>query len=614
MATITQKKRNIKYLNRDFESFKRDLIEYLRVYFPDTIADFNESSVGMMFTEIPAFIGDNLSFYLDKRVGESFTETAREAKMLLKHARQLGFKPFGKTSAVGVIDCYLKVPAITINQNIVPDMRYAGIISRGAKLKSKTGKTYETLIDADFSTVWDGSGVPSPLLVTVADRDATTKQPKTFVLKKTGIDIKAGETKTTTFSIGAYKAFQKLTFADDDVLEILSIIDSERNIWYEVDYLAQDTIFDGVPNVGADATDVPYVLKLRSVPYRFVSEYNIATNKTSMVFGTGDAQAFDGELIPDLGDLALPLYGKTTFTDFTIDPQNFLKTRTLGLAPTNTQLNCSYRVGGGVDTNAGTGEINSVASSVFEIGDSTLDSAIIRDVGNSFSVLNSSPIRGGRDALTLDELRQLIPASFSAQSRVVTTPDFIVRALSMPSRYGSVFRANAKVNSLNNNAVELIVLSRDAAGNVTLAPSDLKNNLKTYLSRFRMMTDAIEILDGAIINISVNFSVLTNPDYNKTEVLANCIDALQDFFKVDTWQLNQPINLTDIYTTLAAIPGVLSVIDVNIINRVGNFEGRSYSNTSFNVKKNTRNGIVYGMENAIFSVQYPTRDIAGVAR
>lgn len=614
MATITQKTRSLKYLSRDFESFKRDLIEYLRVYFPDTINDFSESSVGMMFTEIPSFIGDNLSFYLDKRVGETFTETAREAKMMARHARQLGFKPFGKTSAVGVIDGYLKVPAININQNIVPDMRYAGIIARGAKLKSKSGKTYETLVDADFSTVWDGTGTPPATLVAVADRDSVTKQPKTFVLKKTNIDVKAGETKTTTFSVGAYKAFLKLTFSDDDVLEVLSVVDSERNIWYEVDYLAQDTIFDGVPNTGNDATEVPYVLKLRSVPYRFITEYNISTNKTSMIFGTGDAQSFDGELIPDLGDLALPLYGKNTFTDFSIDPQNFLKTRTLGLAPTNTQLNVSYRVGGGIDTNVGSGEINSVVGSTFELGDSTLDASTVRDVGNSFAVLNAAPIQGGRDALTLDELRQLIPASFSAQSRVVTPPDFIVRALSMPSRFGSVFRANAKLNPLNNNSVELIVLSKDSSGNVTLAPNDLKNNLKTYFSRFRMMTDALEIMDGSIINVAVNFSVLTNPDFNKTEVVANCIDSLQNYFKIDNFQLNQPINLTDIYVLLADIPGVLSVIDLNILNRVGLFEGRNYSTTSFNISKNTKNGIIYGMENSIFSVAYMNKDISGVAK
>lgn len=614
MATTTQKKRNIRYLNRDFESFKRDLIEHLRIYFPDTVQDFNESSVGIMFTELASFIGDNMSFYLDKRVNESFLETAIEARNILKHAKQLGFKPFGKTAAAGVTDAYLKVPARTINQRVVPDMRYAGIIKKGAKLKSKSGKTYETLVDIDFNTVWNGSGNPPSSLVAVGDRDGQTKQPTTFVLKKTGVDIKAGETKTTTFSIGAYQSFKRLTISEDDVLEVLNVTDSDANTWYEVDYLAQDTVFDGLSNAGTDANDVPFVLKLRSVPYRFITDYNIATNRTSMIFGTGDAQTFDGDLIPDLGDLSLPLYGRDTFTDFSLDPQNFLKTRTLGLAPVNTTMTVSYRVGGGEDTNVGSGEINTVAESVFDIGDSTLNSATIRDVGNSFAVLNPGPIQGGRDQLSIEEIRQLIPAVYAAQSRVVTPQDFIARSLSMPAKFGSVFRANAKLNALNRNSIELIVLSRNSEGQVTTAPGDLKNNLKTYLSRFRMMTDAIEILDGSIINIAVNFNVLVNSDFNKTEVVANCIDALKDYFDIESWQLNQPINITDIYTIIAGVPGVLSVIDVNVTNRAGNFEGRSYSTATFNINSNKKNGIIYCKDNAIFEVKFPNKDITGAAK
>jgi hypothetical protein len=610
MATTTQKKRNIKYLNRDFESFKRDFIEHLRVYFPDTVQDFNESSVGMMLTELAAFVGDNLSFYVDKRVNESFTETSREEKNILKHAKQLGFKPFGKSSATGTVDAYLKVPAIASNQKIQPDMRYAGTIKRGAKLKSKNGQTYETLEDVDFSKV----NINDSRYVVVGDRDPTTRVPTTFILKKVGVEIKAGETTSTTFSIGAYKAFRKVILPDEDVLEILRCTDSENNQWYEVDFLPQDTVFDGVINTSADSTDVPYVLKLRSVPYRFVSEYDVVSKKTAMVFGTGDAQNFDGDLIPDLGDLSLPLYGKDTFTDFSIDPQNFLKTRTMGLAPVNTTLTVQYRIGGGADTNAGAGEIDTVVDSVFDVGDSSLNSAVVTDVANSFSVLNPNPIQGGRDELSVDEIKQLIPAVFASQSRLVTAPDFVARALSMPSRFGSVFRANAKLNPFNKNSVELIVLSKNSSGFVTTAPNDLKTNLKTYLSRFRMITDAIEILDGEVINIALNFSILVKPDFNKTEVLVNCIDALKEYFEIDRWQLNQPINLTDIYTTIAAVPGVLSVVDVTISNRVATFDGRSYSNTPHNITENKKNGIIYSKENAIFELKFPNKDIVGVAK
>lgn len=610
MATTTQKQRAIRYLNRDFESFKRDLIEHLRIYFPDTVQDFNESSVGMFLLELMAFVGDNMSFYLDKKFQESFIETARESKNLLKHAKQLGFKAFGKTAATGVVDAFLKVPAITIDEEIIPDMRFAGTIKKGAKLKSADGETYETLEDIEFDDV----DINDDDFVQVGDRDPETGVPVTFVLKVEEAPIKAGETKTTSFTVSGFESFRKLTITEDDVLEVIEVTDSEGNDWYEVEFLAQDTVFSRVANTGDDATEVPFVLKLRSVPYRFITDFDISANRTSLIFGTGDAQNFDGELVPDLGDLSLPLFGRDTFTDFSLDPQNFLKTRTLGLAPVNTTLTVKYRVGGGANTNAGAAEISTVAESTFDIGDSSLDPTTVKDVGGSFAVLNPNPIQGGRDELNLDEIRQLISANFSTQSRMVTAPDFVARALSMPAKFGSVFRANARPSPFNKNAVELIVLSRDSDGFVTVAPDDLKTNLKTYLARFRMLTDAIEILDGEVINLAMNFEVLTDPDFNKTEVLANAIEALKEFFEIDKWQMNQPINLTDIYSLIASIPGVLSLVRIDFFNRVGNFDSRAYSTTSHNIEENTQNGIIYGKENAIFEIKFPNIDITGTAK
>ncbi len=268
----------------------------------------------------------------------------------------------------------------------------------------------------------------------------------------------------------------------------------------------------------------------------------------------------------------------------------------------------------GLDTNAGSGEINSVSETIFEVSDSSLPAATIRDVGNSFSVTNPTPVIGGNDPLDVEEIRQLIPTIFASQSRLVNPPDFIVRTLSMPAKYGSIFRANAKLNPLNKNSIELIVLAMDANGYVVQAEQQLKSNLKKYLGRFRMMTDAIEIMNGDIINLGLDFSVLTNPDYNKNEVLSNCIDVLKDFFDTTKFQLNQPINFTDIHVLLSEVPGVISVIQLKFINKVGTFDGLLYSNTSYNVSQNTKNGILYCQENAIFEIKYKNKDIRGVAK
>lgn len=610
MATNTVKKREIKYLNRDHQSLMNDFIKFIQIYYPDVYQDFSEPSTAMMLAELMAYVGDNMSFYIDKKFNESFLETATEAKNITKHAKQLGFKAFGKSPAVGFTDAFIEIPATGSLGQILPDMRYALTIKKNAKLKSRNGAFYETLEDIDFSKI----DITNPSYVQVQERDSTTNFPTTFLLRKDNVSYIAGETKTTQFTISGYQKNREIVLADEDVIEIISMTDSEGNSWYEVDYLCQDTVFDSSQNVGQDSDDVPYVLKLRSVPYRFVTEFNYATNLTSIYFGSGDAQTFDGELIPDLGDLSLPVFGKSTFTDFSLDPQNFLRTRTLGLTPVNTTLTVTYRVGGGENTNVGSGEIDSVADKGYEISDSSLSTSTVRDVVNSFAVYNPTPGIGGKEKMTLDEITQIMPAIYASQGRLVSGPDFIARTLSMPPKFGGIFRAASKTNSLNPNSVELVILSIDSNGYLVVASQKLKENLQKYLSRFRMLSNAIEILDGEIINIGVNVSILTNPDFNKLEVLSNCIVILKEFFNTKKWQLNQPINLTSIHALLAAVPGLVSVTSINISNIRGTVEGRSYSNTSYNIQENIKNNIVYCKENAQFELKYNNKDIVVTAK
>lgn len=611
-TTTTTKERNVKRLSRDFESLKCDLIEHIKVYFPETYSDFNESSVGMMLVEMLAFVGDSFSFYLDKQFQESFIESAKQTKNILRHARQLGFKTslFGKSSSQGKIDCYIRIPATTLNQKIEPNMSFAGKILRGSKLIGNNGIIYEILEDVDFSNI----DVNDSNFVAVAETDSTTKQPTSFALKKTNIDIKAGQTKTTTFSVGGYQSFLTLELPDEDVLEIIDIKDNQGNLWYEVDFLAQDTIFDSLVNTATDSSDVPRILHLRSAPYRFITDYNIETNKTSLIFGTGDAQKFDGELIPNLGDLSLPLLGKDNFTDFFVDPQNFLKTRTLGIAPTNTILTVRYRVGGGLETNSGVGEIVTVSDATYQVADSSLSQATINDVKNSFSVLNPNSIQGGRDELSIDEIRHLIPASFASQSRIVTAEDYITRTLSIPTKFGSIFRAGVKAGGINKSSVELTILSRNSSGYAVTASVTLKENLKKYLSRFRMLTDSIEILDGDVINLEVNFGILCRPDYNRSEVLGNCILTLKDFFDITKWQMGQPIIKSQILRLLYDVAGVITVYDLIFKNLVGTVNGLSYSDTRFDLQNNTKNDIIYCPTNSIMEIKYQNRDIKGVSK
>ena len=604
MTTNTYKKRNVKVLNKDFNSLKQALTEHIKVYFPNDYQDFNTSSIGMMMVELGAYVGDVMNFYLDKKFEETFIQTAKEKKNIFKHAKHLGFKSFGKTAAFGKINCFIKVPNININGRNQPDMRYAGNVKKGTKLLGGNGQSYEMLENADFSTV----NVFNTNLAKVAETNSAS-EPTSWALQIQDVGISAGETKTSTVNVAAYQPFFKTTIADENVIEVLSVVDSSGESWYEVDYLAQDTIFSSITNLQTDYNLVPYVLRLIYVPRRFITEYDVVTNKTSLIFGTGDADSSDDDLIPNLGDLSLPTYGKDTFTDYAIDPQNYLKTKTLGLAPTNTSLTISYRVGGGTITNSGANQITTVADIKFEVGDSTLDQSLVADTESSFSVTNPLPVLGGSEPIDTDQLSHLISANFAAQSRAVTAEDYIVRCLSMPSKFGAVFRASARSSTINNNVVEIAVISRDENGYLLTAPATLKSNLKTYLNKFRMMTDAVDILDSEIINVSFNFGILTKSEYNKNDVIISCISALKEYFDITKWQIGQSINRTELRTIIAELPGVVSVYSLNAYNKSGLVNGLQYSTSSYNLDVNTQNDIIYCKENSIFEVKYPNKDI-----
>lgn len=612
MATDLQKKKSIRYTGKDFESYKREIINHIKVHFPDIYSDFNESSLGVLLVELMAYVGDNMSFYLDKQFQETFLETAKQEKNIFKHLKSLGVKTsvLGKSVASGVIDAFVVVPSTVINSKIVPDSSYFGRVLRGAKIRGPAGNIYETTEDIDFT----GIDVNDANSVRAYQTNSVTGTPTNFIILKKNIQIKAGQTRSTTFSVGAYQSFRKIVLDEEDVIEIESVKDSDGNEYYEVDYLAQDTVFDGVSNTSSDSTEVPYVLKLRTVPYRFVTEYNPVTQQISLTFGTGDGQNLDTELVPDPGDISLPLYGRGVIPEIPIDPQNFLKTRTLGVAPVNTTLTVKYRIGGGLSTNAAAGEVNSVSEAAYEVADSSLSAVTISQVQNSFSVLNTGAIQGGRDAISIEEIKQLASANFASQNRMVTAEDFVVRTLSMPPKFGSVFRAFAKPSHFNRNSVELYTITRNSSNQLADCSSTLKQNLKKYLSKFRMLTDAIEILDCDVINIGVEFGVLTRPEYAKTEVLSNCLLKMKEYFDISRWQINQPVNISEVMSNILSVPGVLSVYDLKIINKVGGTGAFVYSQVVFNIQQNTSNGIVYCKENGIFNVRYPLADIQGAAK
>jgi hypothetical protein len=610
------KDQTVKYLNKDFQGFKRDLMKFSQAHHSGVFQDFNESSPGMAVLELQAFIGDILSLYQDMQFEEVKQESAQQIENVVSFAKSLGYRPQGKRAARGKETFFVEVPATTVNGQTIPDDSYSPILRRGAQVQGPNNSVFETLDDIAFSA----SSPDYPRMVTGSQFDSTTGLPTHFAIRK-DIEIIAGQTIVETFPITDFQQFLQIKLSNPDVVEILSVFDSAGNEWTEVEYLAQEAVFDADLNSDTtDNTDVPYILKLVTVPRRFISDRDPTDSTTSLIFGSGDGQNFDDELIPNLADYALPLAGRRTFASFAIDPQNFLKTQTLGLSPYNTTLTVSYRVGGGPTTNVQNGSIKSVTNAQLDFSTTSLDTVKKSAVINSLECINVQKTDGGAPEETIAEIKANSAAFFAAQNRVVTKEDFIARILTLPAKFGKPDKVYVKRDSINPLAIDVHVLARDADNHLQLASANLKANIRSYLAPYRMITDGINILDAKIINLRVKFGVTVSPKVNRTEVLAKCLSTIQDYFNVDGQQIGHPIVISELAANLQAVQGVISVYELVFTNVIGNapLPGSQitlpYSNTRFDVSHSRQDEIIYCPQDSIFEVKFPMVDIQGVAK
>lgn len=607
MASNPLRERPTSLLNKDFTGFKKSLIKFSQAHMSGVFSDINESSPGMAFLEMVAYVGDVLSFYQDQNFNETKNETSTQIENIVSFAKMKGYKPRGPAASRGLLSVAVEVPA-TVNTRgqIVPDDSATPILMKGAQTDGPDGTKFETLDNVYFSSSLQRD-------VTGSRFDSNSGLPTHFALRKY-VEITAGETKTETFTISDYKKFRALELSYSDVIEIISVTDSDGNEWYEVEYLADDLIFDSEENSQVDSENVPYVLKLIAAPRRFISDRNPVTGKTTITFGAGDGINFDDELVPNLADFAIPLAGRKTFSSYTIDPRNFLKTRSLGLSPYNTTLTVKYRVGGGQQTNVPSRSIRNFTNAMLTFPTTNISPIVKGSIEGSLSCLNLEAPTGGGPSETIAEIKLNSDAYFAAQARIVTREDYIARTLSLPAKFGKPEKVYVKRNSQNPLSMDLHLLSIDTNGHLMQASSTLKKNIKTFLKKFRMQTEGINILDSNIINLRCNFGVVVKSKYNRSEVLLNCIDMLRQEFVIENMQIGQPIVLTDLIAKLQAVNGVISVYELYFSNMIGTNDNLQYSDVRFDTKSNVRNNILYCPDNSIFEVKYPQKDFIGVAK
>ena len=641
-------KKEIDYLGRDFRDIRQNLIEFAKSYFPNSYNDFNEASPGMMFVEMAAYVGDVLNYYVDNQFRETLLNQAEERKNIYEIAQSYGYRPKLAAPSTAKMTFSIDVPAsgsgTGASYTASPNMDYASKIEAGSTLVSTNGTEFALLDDVNFK-------VSSSLdkLDTLPLTPTTGDIPTHFRLFKTGL-VKSGITTTETFTFGTATKFDKIVLDKEKVTEIVSVTDSNGNKWYEVPFLAQDTVFEtqenttlNDPTLSEYKNDSPYLLKLIKTARRFTTRIN-DKNQTEIRFGSGISSNADEEIIPNPDNVGSSLGVGVSRLDESFDPSNFLKTQTFGLAPASTTLTITYRYGGSVEHNVPVNNITSFRKLVFSNSTSGLDSDLQRAVQDSIIATNLERATGGASQETLDDIKLNAAAYFNAQNRAVTKEDYMTRVYSLPQKYGNVAKAFViqdeqleqegqlevidgqvrKIKSIdvipNPLALNMYLLGYDANQKLTQLNEAVKQNVKTYLSQYRVLTDAINLKDGYIINVGVRFSVITQRGYNKNEVLFRAIQAVKKHFEIKKWQINQPIVLNDIAYVISLVEGVISVVppqDNNPNNNIVVIENKhkvsdNYSGNAYDVDAATRDGIVYpSLDPSIFELKFPDTDIEG---
>ena len=609
-------RRNIQYINKDFTELRASLINYARTYFPTTYNDFSPSSPGMMFMEMASYVGDIMSFYLDNQIQETYLQYARQTNNLYELAYMFGYKPNVTQVATVNIDFYQQIPATVLNQ---PDYTYALSIPANTIVTADAPYNTSFLVEdpVDFSVSSSGD----PTEVTVYQVSSGGSVVDYFLLKKTRKSI-SSTINTTTFSFGTPQQFATVEISSPNIVGILDIVDSDGNKWYEVDYLAQDTVYDSIkntnvndPNLSQYQGDTPFLLQLKQVQRRFITRF-LNNTTLQLQFGAGTSADTDEEILPNPDNVGLGLPFEIDKLTTAFAPSNFTFTKTYGIAPSNTTLTVRYLTGGGVSANVPANTVTNISSTVNFLN-TNLNASIANTVFNSLVANNPAAADGGGDGDSVEEIRQNSSANFATQLRNVTQDDYLVRSLSLPAKFGVIAKAYiepTKAQSIASGAaasiLDLYILSFDIDSKLKTASLALKQNLSTYLSQYRMVNDSINIKDAFIINIGVNFDIIVLPNFNSNEVLTRCIVAMQDFFAIKNWQINEPIILRDLYVILDEVEGVRTVKNITISNKVGTALG--YSQFAYDVTGATINNVVYpSLDPMIFEVKYPNTDIQG---
>lgn len=600
---MTKKRNNIAidYTARDFDSIRERLIDHAKKYYPETFQDFSEGSFGSILVDMVSYIGDQLSLYLDHSVNETFLTTANQYDNVVKLGHQMGYKFDPTPAATGVVTLYIVLPVDSTGQ--IPDIRYAPILKAGSTFVSSNGAQFTLTNDVDF-----GNREQTRYLVVQEDED--TGQPVMFGAESFGLVV-SGRTRIERFQIGAHQPFLKIELQEENVSEVISVTDSEGRDYYEVEYLTQDTVYREISNGNSRTKDaVPMVIRPVAVPRRFILERTGESAGIRFGYGSETEERAGATLSPV--NVVLKQHARRYISDFSFDPYNMLKSDKLGIVPQNTLVTVKYRTNGRNVVNVPANSITRIGNTDFrfDLSDADLDPDLISSVTSSLEVVNEEPYSGSSAYPSIDELKYRISSSYTAQNRAVTLSDYKAVIYNMPKRFGSFSKCYVErdEDSFKNN-INVYLLCEDHLGKLTQANETAKMNLKTWLKKYKTVMDTVDLLDGRVVNLGIDFLVKISPGREEALVLNDCYAAIATELGQYSMQMGETFYRSHIVKALSKVNFVMSVLDVSIRQRFG----KGYSDVFYNIEAKTLSdgtGIV-AEKDICFEVKYPNIDIRG---
>lgn len=597
--------KKINYYSRDFKTIRSELITYIKNNYPDYYADFNDASIGMMLLELNAAVGDMLSFNTDRTFQENQIDYAQERRSLYAIARTSGLKILSKSPSITICDFSVEVPV----KGDTFDLSYCPIVIRGAQV-SGGGLIFETLNDIDFSSPYSQTGAPNRKILPNIDNNGTILS---YTLIKREIIVN-GVTKYFKKIVTSddAKPFLEIVLPDSDVLSIESIISLDgtnfnrlptllewvdtNNQWFQVESLSEKEIFFPSPKIATD-NDSIMVGQWTTVYKKYMIEY---TDKGYCIirFGNGvqDTTYFD-DYVSDTNLIFEQLAGK-------------INNLSLGQIPRpNTTLFIKYRTGGGSRTNVGANILTSVTDiNMIVNGVNTTKNLKVK---SSLKVNNPLPALGGRDELTVEEIRNLIKYNFASQNRCITLKDYYSRVRLMSGNFGSPYRATV---AKNDNKIEVIICGIDESSKLTNnSTTTLKENIAEYLSKYRSINDYVAVRDGKILNLGVEVTLYVNKLSDKMEILKTAVQQITTHFESEK-NFGTNIYLANLIESLNNIGNVFNVTSIKIFNKVGG--NYSVNQTSMAYLDDTTKEIdlsghqtLFAEYDEIFEIKFPSSDI-----